>query len=78
MGVRKGVAATQPQPARKKKEVVLVCCRDCKECVAVTEFHTLTVHGREPTLGRCPYWTESRSFLLSQRIACGRFQRKME
>lgn len=74
MGVRKGVAATQPQPARKKKEVALVCCGECGHVTLVTEFHTLTVHGREPTLGRCPYWTESRSLLLSQKIECSHYK----
>ena len=74
MGVRKGIAATQPHPARKKKEVALVCCGECGNVTLVTEFHTLTVHGREPTLGRCPYWTESKSLLLSQKIACKHYK----
>lgn len=73
MAARRSVSAVaKPRPA--KKEVTLVCCGECGNVTLVTEFHTLTVHGREPTLGRCPYWTESRSLLLSQKIACKHYK----
>lgn len=74
MAARRVVSAVaKPRPA-KKKEVTLVCCGECGNVTLVTEFHTLTVHGREPTLGRCPYWTESRSLLLSQKIECKHYK----
>ena len=43
-------------------------CYQCENCTEVTEPEKLSVAG-EPILGRCPYWTESKSVLLSQ-IAC--------
>ena len=43
-------------------------CRECVNCTEVTEPEKLSVKG-EPILGRCPFWTESKSVLLSQ-IAC--------
>lgn len=72
MARRVASAVAKPRPA--KKEVTLVCCGECGNVTLVTEFHTLTVHGREPTLGRCPYWTESRSLLLSQKIECKHYK----
>lgn len=66
-------AVTQRRMERKKVEP-LVCCGECANVTPVTDSHTLTVHGREPTLGRCPYWTESRSLLLSQKIECKHYK----
>lgn len=57
----------------KGNEVVHVC-RDCVNVTPLTDHHLLSVHGREPTLGRCPYWTESRSVLLSQRACKDNFK----
>lgn len=54
----------------KKKEAVQHRCGECAHVTVVTRFETLTVHGRKPTLGTCPYWTESRCVLLSWRSAC--------
>lgn len=42
-------------------------CGECAHCVEVTSFHTLSVHGGKPTLGRCEY--EKYCVLLSQ-VAC--------
>jgi len=50
-------------------------CRDCAWQIPVLRFTTLTVHGRQPTLGECPHWTDSRCVLLSQR-ACEKFKMK--
>ena len=50
-------------------------CRDCQNCEPVTEFHTLSMKG-EPTLGRCPYWTQSKSVLLSLDYCTEHFKRK--
>lgn len=43
-------------------------CGECANCTLVTEPTKLSVAG-EPILGHCPYWTDSKSVLLSQ-IAC--------
>lgn len=51
-------------------------CGDCANCVPVTDFHTLTVHGKRPTLGTCPYWTDSRCVLLSWKSDCKHFKPK--
>lgn len=65
-------------PPRKKviKVEEIHYCKDCANVTPVTEFNTLTVHERLPTLGRCPYWTLSRSVLLSER-ACSHFKKKV-
>ena len=62
----------------KKKKVTLRLykCGDCAHCEPVTTFHTLTVHGRKPTLGICPYWTQSRCTLLSWKSYCEHFKPK--
>lgn len=52
-------------------------CRECAHVESVTDFHTLTVHGRLPTLGRCPHWTLSRSLLLSQRACKEHFKERI-
>ena len=49
-------------------------CRECKHVVEVIRFNTLSVHDRKPTLGECPYWSESRCVLLSQQ-ACKFFEK---
>ena len=30
-------------------------CRDCAHCEPYLRFETLSVHGRQPTMGICPY-----------------------
>lgn len=40
-------------------------CYECENCTEVTEKDKLSIQGK-PILGRCPYWTESKSVLLSQ------------
>jgi hypothetical protein len=50
--------------------------RLCGECKNVTPYmaqHTLTVHGKKPTMGTCPEWTSSKCVLLSQ-AACEKFK----
>ena len=59
----------------RKREVVLHCCGDCANAVHVTEFHTLTVHGRAPTLGRCPY-EKDRCVLLSEIRECRYYKKR--
>ena len=50
-------------------------CRDCQNCELVKDFHTLSIKG-EPTLGRCQYWKESKSVLLSLDYCTENFKRK--
>lgn len=59
---------------RKVKDDVVGRCGDCVHVIPVTDFHTLTVHGRKPTLGTCPYM-ERRKVLLSER-GCERLKIK--
>lgn len=47
-----------------KKQAKHPTCGMCKNCTPLTDFHTLSIKG-EPTLGRCPKWTKSKSVLLS-------------
>lgn len=61
----------------RKKDIQKHKCGDCANCKPVMDFHTLTVHGREPTLGTCPYWTKSRCTLLSWKSDCEHFKPKM-
>ena len=62
------------KPRKKVREMHR--CGDCVHCKPVTDFHTLTVHERKPTLGICPYWTESRCTLLSWKSYCEHFKPK--
>ena len=58
---------------KKKKEEKKYYCGECIHCKEVWEpRRLLSLEGR-PTLGRCPFWTASRSVLLSQ-LACGHFK----
>lgn len=51
-------------------------CGDCANCTEVWEPHNLLSLKGEPTLGRCPYWKESRSVLLSWLSNCIHFKPK--
>lgn len=58
----------------KKKEVILHRCGECANVTPVTTpHHLLNIHG-EPTLGTCPWWTESRCVLLSWKSGCKHFK----
>lgn len=61
---------------KRKAKPQLHRCGDCANCVPVTDFHTLTVHGKRPTLGTCPYWKGSRCVLLSWKSDCKHFKPK--
>ena len=65
--------ANRKQQNKKQSEQIITFCRDCKHVTPVMRFETLTVHGRHPTLGTCPYWQKSKYVLLSQR-ACEKFE----
>lgn len=58
--------------ARVRKE--LLYCRDCAHCTVYDNPKSFSIHGT-PTLGTCPYWTESKCVLLSQ-FACDNFAPK--
>lgn len=60
----------------KKTAVEKHLCGDCANVTPVMEpHHLLDIHGN-PTLGTCPYWTESRCVLLSWRSECKNFKIK--
>ena len=54
---------------KEPKELPWVCCGKCANCTPLTEPEKLSVRG-EPILGRCPYWTQSKSTLLSWMMKC--------
>lgn len=49
-------------------------CGECSRVVPVLAFHTLTVHGGQPTLGVCEF-VSNRCVLLSER-GCDKFVKK--
>ena len=56
-----------------KEAGVITTCGQCEHVEEYWKENTLTVHGRKPTMGTCPYWTESKRVLLSQR-SCEHFK----
>lgn len=48
-------------------------CRECAFCEIVTNFHTLSVKG-EPTLGKCPHYTNREFCVLLSQQACDKFR----
>lgn len=62
--------------ARRRDVEEIHYCRECEHCTEVCEPENLLSVKKKPILGRCPYWTESRSVLLSQR-SCGKFKPKI-
>ena len=50
-------------------------CGECRYVEDYLKWNTLSVHGRLPTMGTCPYWTESKRVLLSQR-SCEKFKKE--
>lgn len=61
--------------AKNNKE--LHRCGDCEKVTPVTSPHHLLNIKGEPTLGTCPYWTESRCCLLSWPHECNHFEEKV-
>ena len=60
---------------RKKEEVCRVrTCGECVHCIPYMKFNTLTVKGRRPTMGTCPY----REFkVLLSEDACDKFKERL-
>lgn len=48
-------------------------CKECAFCEVETKFETLSLKG-EPTLGRCPYYTNKRFCVLLSQSACNKFK----
>lgn len=62
--------------AYPKKTAITHRCGDCANVTPVlAPHHLLNIKG-EPTLGTCPYWTESRCTLLSWKSSCIHFKPK--
>jgi len=61
---------------RKKTSQQLHRCGDCANVTEVLKPHQLLSLDGKPTLGTCPYWTESRCTLLSWRSDCMHFKPK--
>ncbi len=64
-------ANKNPEP---KQPAVVQFCRECANCTEVWEPHNLLSLKGEPTLGTCPYWTQSRCVLLSQKACKEHFE----
>lgn len=52
-----------------KTTVKKVQCGRCKNCTPTMDKEKLSIAGK-PILGTCPYWTESKSVLLSWWHVC--------
>ena len=49
-------------------------CRECSHVTVVTDFHTLTINGQKPTLGRCPYYTGGKYCVILSQKSCEHFK----
>ena len=49
-------------------------CRECAHVSVVTDFHTLTINGQKPTLGRCPYYTNGKYCVILSQKSCEHFK----
>ena len=60
----------------KKHPIITHRCGDCANVSPVLDKHNLLDLKGKPTLGICPYWTESRCTLLSWESECKHFKQK--
>lgn len=51
-------------------------CGECVNVTIVTKFNTLSLKG-EPTLGRCPYYTDGKYCVLLSQKSCEHFKNKI-
>ena len=58
-----------------KTTPILVLCGNCSRCEPITEPEKCSVEGK-PIIGTCPYWTESKSCLLSWPHVCKFYEDK--
>ena len=65
-------SSTQSEKERKQSPNLWEghVCRECVNVVEVTRFHTLDVHERKPTMGRCPYYCDGQVSLLLSLLNC--------
>lgn len=70
------MAKKRKTTAKQEKQLTneLRKCGDCANVTEVWEPHQLLSLEGKPTLGTCPYWTESRCTLLSWRSFCIHFK----
>ena len=71
MGIRKPI-----QKNFRKEKLESHRCGECANVTEVWEPHNLLSLEGKPTLGTCPYWTESRCTLLSWKSKCIHFKPK--
>ena len=64
MSIRKKI---KPESAAVHK------CMECEFCKEEMAFHTLSLKG-EPTLGRCPYYTNGKFCVLLRQKSCKHFK----
>lgn len=62
---------------QRGKEEVQHYCRECAHVEEVTKFHTLTVDGRKPTLGKCQYYTNGKYCVLLSQKSCSNFKKRV-
>lgn len=65
-------------PKKKSTTTQLHKCGDCANVTEVTEPHQLFSLEGKPTLGTCPYWTQSRCTLLSWKSDCKHYKQSDE
>ena len=70
------MAKTNRATATKEEKPLLRRCGDCDNVTEVLEPKNLLSLEGKPTLGTCPYWTESRCTLLSWKSYCKHFKPK--
>lgn len=58
-----------------KTKETLVFCNDCKNCTPDVRPEKCSVDGK-PIIGKCHYWTESKSCLLSWPHVCVHYEDK--
>ena len=58
------------------KGLKYVQCATCIHCTPTTDKNKLSIYG-EPILGTCPYWTESKSVLLSWWHVCKKYKERI-
>lgn len=59
-----------------KVALKFVTCGTCTNCTPVTSPENLLSITKEPILGRCPHWTQSKSVLLSWPHVCKYYEEK--
>lgn len=61
--------------AKIKKTQTVNHCRECAFCEVEAKYETLSLKG-DPTLGRCPHYTNRKYCVLLSQKACNMFRMK--